>query len=321
MVEVSCGYRVHINSIDMNGFNRRVCGGVGFCLEEPRVTVKVAEASKVHALKGDFSKELSDLLLEFLSRRNVRKFYSIEINDLILRHKGLGSYTVSKLCLLKALYELERIEFSAQEASTYAIGCTSGISINAFFEGGIIVDGGYRHLSNEKKSINGEDDRAIAAKIVSLEAPSSWRVIVGVPKKSNSLSGSEEKIFFDSITPIKNPEVFKISYHILMGLLPAVIESNFEDFISSIKYITSFGTKPYEENLNNCVSKDLLRFMRKKYNNANISSLGPSVYSFVSCEESVEKLKEEFIEFEFYMTSISNTGFRMEKENDCLLNK
>lgn len=41
-IKVECGYRIHINSIDMNGFSGRCCGGLGFAIKDPKLEVYVS---------------------------------------------------------------------------------------------------------------------------------------------------------------------------------------------------------------------------------------------------------------------------------------
>ena len=53
-IRIEAGYRVHINSIDMNGSLRRACGGIGFSLEEPKIKLVIERVTD----EGTYSHEI-----------------------------------------------------------------------------------------------------------------------------------------------------------------------------------------------------------------------------------------------------------------------
>lgn len=310
-IEVSCGYRIHINSIDMNGFNNRTCGGIGFCVEEPRVKIIVTLNPEIDYIPRDFKKLIFPLLEKFRKCENVNNFYHILLASPIYSHKGLGSTTIIKLCILSALYKLEGKILTKSLANLFEIGFISGISINAFFFGGFIADGGYQNNVSEK-TLNGVSWGKPAPLIFQSFFPEEWFIFLAVPKTFQSLTGEKEKDFFNQITPIKNSEVYEISYNVLMGTLPSLLEKELELFSKSLKNIIRLGTKKHEKKLHMKENKLLLDQMESDFGFSSVTSLGPSVYTITNKYIDIKMYQDNFKEYIFFLTKVSNTGHRIE---------
>lgn len=310
---VSCGYRIHINSIDMSYKGTRVCGGVGFLINEPKVKILVKVRHKNIPMRNEINNTVTSTIERFKQLEQICKPFSINLLSTLYAHKGLGSTTILDMCTLVGLYEHIGKSFCYSLAGKYNLGLISGIGFHSFFSGGLIVDGGYQRNPKIDNQLNGEDIGVPAPQLLRLPFPSDWYVVLGLPIYHQSLSGKDEKTFFSSITPVPSCDPLKISYAILMGLLPSIKEKNFESFLSALKEITSLGTKPHEVFLNRYICTEIMDAMRCLFDFAAISSLGPTVYSFTRKYdvEIIQELNQRFKTFQFTITNVSNKGYQV----------
>lgn len=304
-IKVSCGYRIHVNSIDMTYSGSRVCGGVGIGLEKPRIVVV---ARSCQGLPSD--PWAVQVVQRFKEVEGVGAELSVEVESPLESHKGLGSTTISTLCALAGLYRICKIPFGSAKAAQYGIGLTSGIGLYSFFHGGLIVDGGYKRDPAQKEQLNGERSGTPANLLFQLRLPRSWKALLAVPRSRQSLNGSAEGQFFRSITPVPDEHPARISYAILMELIPSIQARDFDGFTAALRSISSLGTKPHEVDLNEGMAGSLIQDMARIFGFASVSSLGPTVYSFASkgtdCELRV--LARQYPDFRFVETEISERG-------------
>jgi len=311
-------YRIHINSIDLNGTSHRCCGGIGFAVQEPVIRLQVDAANKneiltSHGVEGE---EFVDLV------RNVEKFEPhlrvLEIES-ERPHIGLGSLTQLKLSVLKAVRLLKN-EYMDETSipSSLRIGATSGIGFGAFLYGGFIIDGGYRVDLNTRNSINGEGIGRPAPIIARHELPKEWGVLLAVPKTLQSISGVDEEEFFASITPIKKSETREIAYSILLGLLPAIREANFAAFLGSLNDICQMGSKPHEIRLNSSCHP-IISSLKTIFGFGGLSSLGPTCYTFFEKSRYdaaiTRNLELRFPDFSWIATEVCNAPYEVSMNN------
>ena len=307
-VKVSCGYRVHVNSIDMNGSNARVCGGLGFCLDEPRLQVAGRLADR-----DDVPLEMLPLVSEFRHRNESSNCYELRTLSPLHSHQGLGSSTLLRLCVLVCLHELANESLTRAEATEYRLGLTSGIGLIGFFEGGLIVDGGYAVVPGSKV-LNGQILGKAAPLLFRMPVPEVWTVYLAVPKARQSLDGVDEANFFHRVTPVSFDHPNRIAYEILMGIMPSLIENNLGEFQRSLGTIVGLGTKPHETKLHSRFSSGLLAQMNQDCGFAAVSSLGPSVYSITDRLIDLVAYRRRFRDFLFISSRVANRGYRIERQ-------
>jgi beta-ribofuranosylaminobenzene 5'-phosphate synthase len=291
--------RIHINSIDLNGTSARCCGGIGFAVRRPALKLRI-ERNTADAVDTSHGAATEDFL---------RLAREVEGGEFRL-HIGLGSFTQLKLSVLRAirLYRGARLE-EGNIPPALRIGATSGVGLGTFLYGGLIVDGGYRIDQGVQKAINGEAAGKSAPIVARWEVPEHWGVLLALPRTLRSLSGREEAEFFDSITPVPRSEAREISYHILLGALPALRERNFEGFVSAVKLICEMGAKPHELKLNSsCIP--VVQALEAAVGFGGVSSLGPTCYAFFERSrlngETVHDLQVRFPAFEWICTEFCN---------------
>jgi beta-ribofuranosylaminobenzene 5'-phosphate synthase len=316
---ITARYRIHINSIDLNGTSARCCGGIGFAVRRPALKLRI-ERNTTDAVNTSHGVATEDFLR--LAREVEGGEFPLRIEEVegARPHIGLGSFTQLKLSVLRAirLYRGARLE-EGNIPPALRIGATSGVGLGTFLYGGLIVDGGYRIGHGVQKVINGEAAGKSAPIIARWDVPDDWGVLLALPRALRSLSGREEAEFFDSITPVPRSEAREISYHILLGALPALRERDFEGFVSAVKLVCEMGTKPHELKLNpSCIP--VVQALEAAFGFGGVSSLGPTCYAFFERsrlnDETVRDLELRFPDFEWICTECCNEPHEVQLDDD-----
>lgn len=316
-ITIKCGYRIHINSIDMNGFTGRCCGGLGFAVSDPVLKIRVEESDR-DIFKGEYPEKIKKVVDKIRSYYTINKKIKITMLKEITEHKGLGSETQLYFALATALTKLVGLNKSSDDiADDLDLSGVSGIGYGAFKYGNFIVDTGYMLGENKKDFVS---HSTVPPKIVyNSNIPNNWKVLLFIPKNIISISQEEEDKFFAMYTPVPESEVKDIAYHTLMGVIPSIEENDFDMFIKSLNIITKLGTKKAELKINEKTTDKLLEKINNKFGFAGLSSLGPTCYTFVDINKTkidLEKLKKEFNDCEVILTSVRNTPFEVVINNE-----
>jgi len=306
---ITAHYRIHVNSIDLNGTSQRCCGGIGFSVQHPILQLKVEQSSSDDVITSHGA-ETEDYLDVLRKVESFQEKLRIEEIQAVRPHIGLGSLTQLKLSILKAV-RLSKGQHLDEETipRELHIGATSGVGLGTFLYGGFILEGGYRVGRGVRKAINGEEYGRSAPILARYELPSEWGVLLAIPKAMQSLSGSQEAEFFDGITPIPESETREIAYRILLGILPAIHEADYGGFIESVKLICQMGSKPHELNVNrSCIP--VVRALESAFGFGGLSSLGPTCYTFFERSRYddvlVRELESRFPDFDWVPTRFCN---------------
>ena len=306
-VIVTTGYRIHINSIDMNGFSGRCCGGLGFALDSPRLKISVKHEGK-DSFIGNYPDKLKNITEKIRSFYNIKDKFEVKVLEEILEHKGLGSETQLFFSLATAILKLSNIKKGTDEiGDDLNLSGVSGIGYGAFKYGNFIVDSGYV-LGKTKKDFVSHS--ILLPKIIYHgNIPDNWKILLVIPKNVTSISSDEENQFFEIYTPVPIDEVKEISYYTLMGVIPAIEEANFNQFIKSLNIITKLGTKKAELMINKQITEGILKKLNDYFGFGALSSLGPTCYTFIDTNNTtvdLASLKQEFNECEIFLSSVRN---------------
>lgn len=284
--------RLHVTLIDMNGESGRLDGGIGITLSKPALEIEFRRSDHglVRGRDGQVSIPLSQELARCADRLGVGSILEGRLVEEIPRHRGLGSGTQTHLALLAALDHAHgRGLAPAELIGLSARGGTSGIGTYAFFGGGFLVDGGHRRNGAKSGFLPSRFCPEVAAPplLVRQRLPPAWRIVLFVPAAVRGLSGQAEKDFMVAHTPIPKAEVQAVSHVLLMGLLPALVEEDFELFADSIAELQEVGWKR-----RHWERPDLapLRPVRDLFRQAGIggcglSSTGTTLFGFCPTEE------------------------------------
>lgn len=310
--------RLHLTLIGMNKDGYRINGGVGFVVQEPSLKLSFSKSDKF-ALSDirnfpfieqeiiRIKKIIDQEKRKIRARCNIR----IEIKGKMPTHFGFGSSTAVRLACLESLYLLNNCKLKREQlVLSSGRGGTSGIGINAYFEGGLIIDLGRR----DKEFIShpsqlSENRKSLPLMMQRIEMPE-WEVGICIPNNIPHKSEKEEAEFFRKTCPISPSEVYKTLYDVIYGLYSAVREKDKETFCLAIQSIQQCAWKLSERKQ---YGKKLLSIERKLYKcgaeTVGMSSLGPSLFFLAKDVKAVvKKIKTGRVDYKLLVTKPSNSG-------------
>ena len=229
MVEVTikAPARLHLGFVDLNGSLGRRFGSLGVAITGIETSLTVAdhtlEPNANNAHEYARAARAADRLCEYLGEAERPNF---RLNSIIPPHAGLGSGTQLALAVGRGLAALYQNPISTREiAALTGRGARSGIGVGVFDAGGFVVDVG-RGASTD-----------VPPQLVRADFPAEWPVVLLGDPGLEGISGHEEKAAFNSLAPMSDSLVAELCRHTLMGVIPAVMERDFENFATSLGFI------------------------------------------------------------------------------------
>ncbi len=224
-VTVTAPARLHLGFMDMNGELGRNFGGLGLTLDGIHTRLSVRISEDVMA-KGPSSKRAIKYAKLLLEKYAPDLGVYIEVHEAIPEHAGLGSGTQLGLAVCSAISHLFDLDIDITTiAKLTDRGARSGIGVGAFQQGGFIVDGG-----RGGKTI-------VPPVICRMAFPEQWRLILIFDNRKSGLSGASEKAAFKKLPPMDPGISANLCRTVLMRVLPALVESNLQDFGKGITYV------------------------------------------------------------------------------------
>ncbi|MDE0189905.1 MAG: hypothetical protein OXQ90_00980 [Gammaproteobacteria bacterium] len=232
----------------MNGELGRVDGSLGLSIQYPGVSFEFGPHDQT-VVRGGVPAE-QELVLEEIAQSSkilqVEPCIEVAIHQMIPPHQGLGSGTQTRLAVLCALNQRFALGYPLSKLGAMSRrGGTSGIGINAFRNGGLLLDGGHS-VSGQKKSFAPSRFATKAGQpplLMRADFPRTWGIVLFIPSCHQGLSGQDELDFMIANTPIPLDEVQATSHIILMRLLPALRELDLETFGACVDAIQDVGWK------------------------------------------------------------------------------
>ena len=279
--------RLHLTLIGMDKDGYRMNGGVGFAIKEPTLKLRFSRSGEFgleDVRHFPFREEEIFRIKKIINKekRTIGGKYNIriEIKGELPTHFGFGSSTATRLACLEALYLVNNCRPKREQlVSSSGRGGTSGIGINAYFEGGLIIDLGRR--SKEFffcPSQLSENRKSLPLMMQRVEMPK-WEVGICIPNNIPHKSEKEEAAFFRKTCPITSSEVYKTLYHVIYGLYSAVRENDKKTFCLALKSIQQCAWKFSERKQ---YGKKLFEIEQRLYecgaDAVGMSSLGPSLF-------------------------------------------
>jgi beta-RFAP synthase len=285
-VFVETAARLHFGVLDLRGALGRWFGGIGAAAPSPTLLVS-AHPAPLLTVEGPDADRAAAFARAFLAHYAVGAGAHVTVHSALPAHAGLGSGTQLALAVARALAEVHGI-VAAPADLALAVGRAqrSAIGTWTFAGGGLVVEGGHR---------TGRD--GVGPLIARLRFPAAWRCIVAVPRAAQAISGADEAAAFASLPPPPEAEVERIAHHVLLALLPALVEADLATFgraLTAIQTITgrwfarvqggAFAPGPSEE---------LVRHMAALgAHGVGQSSWGPAVYGIVEGEGEGARLRD-----------------------------
>lgn len=287
--------RVHMFSFDLSIFQGNMSSGsMGFTLfsQPTTITIEKGDVDEIIGIRSSLKDEITKYLEILRSNLHIPASnhhlrITIQIPDKFRHHTGLGLTTQITGMTILAAAELYGINISPRDLFNMGIGRVSALGISLLYNPGFILEFGYKiddtnHISAHPDLYEYKESPS-GSMLEILELP--WRAVVAIPKEGTSLSGKIEDDFWNNIFPDKVESSQVVSYAVLNYIIPAMVSNDFNNFIEGLTLATESGTKPAEELIQAQETKDMLSEMRAVFGFAAISSMGPTVFSFVKDNE------------------------------------
>ena len=280
--------RLHFGLLGWGAEALRQFGGVGLMVDDPGLEVVVQPSSHWEAV-GVLS-ERSILIAGEVAERLTSLGYDVKpcrIENIRIpqAHLGLGVGTQLSMAIALAIGEFSGLVDPGVEilARIAGRGLRSGIGIHGFYEGGLIVDSGRRRKEE------------IPTRILRLELPREWSVLVLIPTHRPGLHGREEVMAFKRLPPVPIGMTQRLCQLLLLGLLPAVIEkdlSAFGESLEEIQQVVGAAFAPVQGGQFAEPETEAIIGQMKRIGlfGAGQSSWGPAIYAF-SEEDRAQRIR------------------------------
>lgn len=212
--------RLHFGLLGWGSDTGRQFGGVGLMIEEPGLQIEARPAENWDVV-GDLASK---------AQVTIGRIRELEpsfrpLNYRILRapreHVGLGTGTQLALAITRLALESEGEPTTlARLAQLSGRGLRSGIGLNGFTKGGLIVDGG------RSRTEPGRFPPLIAHH----EFPEDWWILLAIPGGRPGLHGEVEQKAFDQLKPVPQAITAELCRIVLLELLPAVAYTDLQAF-------------------------------------------------------------------------------------------
>ncbi len=315
-IEVETSARLHLGFYNFYDPGTGIAyGSVGVGLEEPRLRVRLCTNGPSRA-PSSAERDVGFLRRQGLLGDDV----GVEVLTLIERHVGLGSTTQLRLSISLAAALLRGEAPSIYELALRAQrGFVSGIGIEVFRKGGLVVDSGRpaRNGVIKPPSSVAELPRAIAR----LEAPRDWAFIVILPRAPRGLpEGPAERRELKAPRPLSRDKQREL-YVALTLLLRAVAHNDIEAFGDALSLIDRVTGEYFskQQGARYCCRQTevAIKALREAGGlGAGQSSWGPVAYAVAPFDDAekiarrvLEKLQAMGISVEkYFVTSPRNRG-------------
>lgn len=138
-------------------------------------------------------------------------------------HAGFGSGTQLALALGRAFAACHGLNLETRRiAALLGRGERSGVGIAGFDRGGLLLDGGPGA------------EGAPAPLLAHAAFPQSWRVLLVLDQRRDGLHGADERIAMGSLAPFPRELAAELCHQVLMRVLPAAMEADFEPFADGV---------------------------------------------------------------------------------------
>lgn len=287
LTKVSAPSRLHMGLLDLAHATPRTYGGFGLMISQPEVVVVGTAASTATTIGGDLTpRERHDLtvMVDALCSSRNTSGCEIEVIEQPAAHIGLGRGTALRLAALTCAAASHGVVLGRREIQRLSgRGGTSGVGINGFFEGGLIVDAGHGGRLEFAPS-RATRPESVPPVISRLELDPDWFITLAFPATQGGVSGSEEHDFFRARTPVPTTDVLTQIALLYHGILPCLLEHDLAAAGRIYSEFTRLGFKFLEIASADGV-RPLIDAISEVAPFVGMSSLGPCVFAI--SEESI----------------------------------
>jgi len=302
MIEVRTCARLHLGLLDNNGERGRLYGSIGLAVKHPQLLLRAARSDRL-IVEGLEAGRVTAYAQRFIQHYGISEGAHLNLLSSIPAHVGLGSGTQIALAVGTALAKLAGLRLSTEEiALAGGRGIRSGIGIATFRHGGFVLDGGHRvfnvHGSSSQAPVRQIERDRVPPILFQRSVPKGWYFVTAIPATGEGISGEKENRAFSHL-PESPPELAeKVSWLILMKMLPALVEKDIVGFGQAMTGIQQTVGDCFASvqggRFSNPVSGKLIDFLLDRGAlGAGQSSWGPAVYGLASGRESARRLLKE----------------------------
>jgi beta-ribofuranosylaminobenzene 5'-phosphate synthase len=282
MIVVRAFSRIHLGLIDLGSATRRRYGGAGIVVGSPVVEV-IAEPGT--GIRTGFEK-LDQLGHQSIAAAIARipgldqQKFNVHLRRVPPQHVGLGTKTTLTLSVLRALSSVAGIAADQEELQSWSgRGGASGIGVNAFFQGGFIVDGGHPRTDVPYRPSSGVEPATVPPIICRCDFPEEWVINLILPEGINYAGGAELS-FFERNTPIDSGEVLATLASVYHAVAPGITTKDFSLFREGVLEMMAGGFKRREIEGQTANVRGLLQELQRSAEvAAGMSSMGPLLFA------------------------------------------
>jgi beta-ribofuranosylaminobenzene 5'-phosphate synthase len=286
-VTIEVPARLHLGFLDIPGSapepGRERFGSIGLPITGISTQLKISLGSS-DQVEGDESDRISRHLSAVRHHLGLNARHRIIVQRTIPQHVGLGSGTQLALAVAAGIRVLHNLPLDpVNDASLLGRGMRSGIGIAAFRSGGLIIDAGKSPA------------RAAPTIVARLPFPEDWRAILVSDATTQGIHGEDEIEAFKTLPPFPSAAAASISRHVLMGVMPGVVERDITLFGHAIHAIqTEIGNyfAPAQGGVftSRQVEAAMGRLSQAGAVGVGQSSWGPTGFAFAASESEAERI-------------------------------
>jgi beta-RFAP synthase len=199
---------------------RRQFGGVGLMIDKPGIDLTVEIADQFSA-DGPLAERALRFAQTYCDAVGIPQHFRIRIDSAAPEHVGLGTGTQLGLAVARGIAELaDRPRDAATLAQQVGRGKRSAIGIHGFERGGFLVEAGKTAA------------QAVSPLIGRWDFPEEWSIVLLLRKDRHGTHGPQEIDAFAKLAAAPNDDraTEALSRIVLLGMIPAIIERDFEAF-------------------------------------------------------------------------------------------
>jgi len=300
-VRVEAPARLHMGMLDASGEGPRRFGGLGVAVTGPAAIVEASPADEL-SVDGPDAHRARAVAERVLGGRGAR----VRIAEAIPPHAGLGSGTKLALAVTAAVCALRgEAPEPAAMARMAGRGARSAVGLWTFALGGLVVEGGRRHGSEDPAPL-----------LVRHAMPDEWRCVLTIPAAEPGLSGDAEAAAFADLRP--DPErSARMAQIVLTALLPALVERDLGEFgaaLTELQRLVGDTFAPVQGGTFHPRAAPLVDGMlRLGAAGAGQSSWGPAVYGIVGSDAQGREIADRLDADHVEVVRFDNAGARVEK--------
>jgi len=300
--------RLHITLVDLAGVTHRRFGGAGIAIDGLPTVVHV-ERSRRPYVHSDIALDDGTLAVVRSILERVRPIcggVAITVTAAPPQHIGLGSKTALAMAIAAGAFRVWKYTANRDAIQTLSgRGGASGVGIHTFFDGGFIADGGHirQPAGAPFRPSSATSGHSPPPALVRVSVPRSWRFTLLLPK-GRCYSGTDERLFFDTYTPISSAAALRTLALVYHGIAPAVASDDLPLMRRALQEIQQTGFKRLELRGQPTSVRRVLRSLQAKSVPAGMSSMGPLIYAITSDVDGVDRIREVAKEYD---TSVLGT--------------